>query len=192
MAKIFLAATVLSGILSVSGCMGPLLGGGEYGGGGEQYYGESQTCPYDPGGGGYYEAQPSGYAGTTEAYAYQPSQAVYPGGCPPPPGRWQNRRQQQAHFRGPEGRMRSNGNLSPQERARLNAMQQRRGQDMYRVRQNGMQAGPRAQARPTRSVRPPAQMRRAPQPRVAAQPRTTTQRRTTTHTRSSSQRRHDR
>jgi hypothetical protein len=82
---------------------------------------------------------------------------------------------EQARIRGAEARMRANGNLSPQERARLNAMQQRSSQDIYRLRHNGVQAGPTAQSRPTGPARPTAQLRPARQPRAAVQSRAAAQ-----------------
>jgi hypothetical protein len=67
--------------------------------------------------------------------------------------------------------MRADGNLSPQERARLNTMQNRGSQDINRLRHNGVQPGPTMQPRPTRPGRPAAELRPAVQPRAAAQPR---------------------
>ena len=98
---------------------------------------------------------------------------------------------EQDRIRGAEGRMRANGNLSPQERGRLNGMQQRSGQDIYRARHNGVQTGPTAQVRPTGPARPQVQVRQAARPQVTAQPRATTQSRSTTQTRSTTQRRHN-
>ena len=42
------------------------------------------------------------------------------------------------HIRGAEGRMRADGNFSPQERGRLNTMPNRANQDIYGARHNGM------------------------------------------------------
>ncbi len=207
MAKVFLAATVLTGILAVSGCIGPLPGGGGYGYGGDPFYG-AQPFPYYPGGGAYYgsqpyyEPQPYGYYGTTEGYGYQPGPGGYAG---PPPGYWRDRRHQyqeerfrrgmgsgqwspgesrrfqreQARFRGSEGRMRGNGDLSPRERGHQSAMQPRNSQDFYRGRHNGMQTGPTAQIRPTGPSWPQAQVRQSSPSRITTQTRTTTQGRTT-------------
>jgi hypothetical protein len=55
--------------------------------------------------------------------------------------------------------MRGDGNLSPQERTRLNTMQNRGSQDINRLRHNGVQPGPTVQPRGT------------VQPRAATQPR---------------------
>ena len=80
MANILLAAVLLSGILAVSGCAGPICRNGAYGyGGGEGYpsYGGGQSYPYNPGAGGgyaqpvqpYYQPQPYAYSGNTVVYA---------------------------------------------------------------------------------------------------------------------------
>ncbi len=45
---------------------------------------------------------------------------------------------EQRHLRGAEGRMSADGNLGPGERGRLNAMQNRASQDIYRARHNGV------------------------------------------------------
>jgi hypothetical protein len=45
---------------------------------------------------------------------------------------------EQRRIRGAEGRMGANGNLSPRERGRLNTMQNRASQDIYRGRHNGV------------------------------------------------------
>ena len=113
-----------------------------------------------------------------------------------PPGRWIDRRQQrqeerirgglaagqltpgearrlqteQGRSRGAEGRMRADGTLNPQERGRLNAMQNRSSQDIYRQRHNGVQGGAAAPSRPTGPARPTAQVHQAGQPAAAAQP----------------------
>ncbi len=147
----------------------------------------------------YYQPQPYAY-GNPEVYAYQRAQPIpqAPGGyAASPSGRWLDRRQQrqedrirqgvasrqltpmearrlqnqQARIRGAEGRMRADGNLNPQERARLNGMENRGSQDIYRLRHNGVQPGPTAQSRPTGPVQPTAQLRPAGQPRGAAQTR---------------------
>jgi hypothetical protein len=218
MANILLAAALLSGILAVSGCVGPYPGSGAYGyggGGGYPSYGGAQAYPYDPGVGGgyaqpvqpYYQPQPYAYNNNTVVYDYQPGQPVQQatgGYASAPPGRWIDRRQQhqeerirrgqasgqltprearrlqmeQGRIRGAEGRMRADGNLNPQERARLNAMQTRSSQDIYRQRHNGVQPGAAAQSRPTGPARPMAQVYPAGQPRAAAQPRAADQPRT--------------
>jgi hypothetical protein len=227
MANVFLAAALLSGILAVSGCAGPLPGIGGYGyggGGGYPSYGGGQSYPYDPGVGGgyaqpvqpYYQPQPYAYSGAPEVYVYQPAQPVPQATrehSSALPGRWIDRRQQrqedrirqgqasgqltprearrlqneQAHIRGAEGRMRADGNLSPQERARLNAMQQRSSQDIYRQRHNGVQPGPTAQPRPTGPARPTAQLRPAGQPQAAMQPQAAVQPRATAQPRAAAQ-----
>jgi len=218
MANVFLAATLLSGILAVSGCAGLVPGLGALGslGGGNPYYGGAQAYPYDHGqGGGYaqpvqpsYQPQPYAYSGNPEVYSYQQGQPVpqaTQGYTAPPSGRWINRRQQhqqdrihqgqasgqltprearrlhheQAVIRGAEGRMRADGNLSPQERAPLNAMQNRSSQDINRLRHNQVQPGPTVQPQPTRPGRPAAELRPAVQPRAAVQPRVAAQPRAT-------------
>jgi len=157
MANVLLAAALLSGILAVSGCVGPLPGIGGYGyggGGGYPSYGGGQPYPYDPGAGGgyaqpvqpYYQPQPYAYSGAPGVYVYPPAQPVPQAAgehASALPGRWIDRRQQ-GRIRGAEGRMRADGNLSPQERARLNAMQQRSSQAIYRQRHNGVKPGPTA------------------------------------------------
>lgn len=50
----------------------------------------------------------------------------------------QRRWGEQRHIRGAEGRMSADGNPNPRERGRLNAMQNRASQDIYRGRHNGM------------------------------------------------------
>jgi len=235
MANVFLAAALLSGILTVSGCMGlPNLGalGSALGGypsyGGTQAYGGAQAYPYNYGAGGgyaqpvqpYYQPQAQVYSGDPGAYAYQPGQVPQATGeyTSPPQGRWSDRRHQrqedriqqglasgqltpgearrlqneQARIRGAEGRMRADGNLSPQERARLNAMQQKSSQDIYRLRQNGVQSGPTAQSQPTGPARPMAQVSPAGQPRAAMQPRAAVQPRAAGQTRATAQPRSNR
>jgi len=152
----------------------------------------------------YYQPQPYAYSGNPGVYAYQPAEPVPQatgGYTAAPSGRWIDRRQQrqekriqqgqasgqltprearrlqmeQGRIRGAEGRMRADGNLNPPERARLNAMQQKSSQDIYRQRHNGVQSGVAAPSRPTGPARPMAQVRPAEQPRAAAQPRTATQ-----------------
>jgi hypothetical protein len=148
----------------------------------------------------YYQPQVYASSGNPEAYAYQAGQPVPQatgGYTAAPPGRWLERRQQrqedriqqglasgqltprearrlqneQARIRGAEGHMRADGNLNPQERARLNAMQQRSSQDIYRLRHNGVQPGPAVQSGSTGPVQPTAQLRPGGQPRIAAPPR---------------------
>jgi len=213
MANVFLAATLLSGILAVSGCAGlvPGLEALGSGGGGYPSYGGGQAYPYNPGQGGgypqpvqpYYQPQPYAYSGNPDVYAYQPVPQATQGYTEAPSGRWIDRRQQrqqdrihqgqasgqltprearrlqneQGSIRGAERRMRADGNLSPQERTRLNTMQNRGSQDINRLRHNGVQPGPTVQPRATRPGRPAAELhpavppRAAVQPRVAAQPR---------------------
>jgi hypothetical protein len=206
MANVFLAAVLLSGILAISGCGLPLPGSGAYadgGGGGYPFYGGTQGYPVAPGIAEvyaqpvqpYYLPQPYAYSGATEVYTSQPDQAA-------PSGRWLDRRQhrqgeriqqglasgrltppetsrlqmEQRPIRGAAGRMRADGTLSPQERARLNGMQQRGSQDMYRQKHNGVQAGPAAQqTRPTGTPPPMAKGHPAAQPKIAAAPRAATQ-----------------
>jgi len=161
----------------------------------------------------YYQPQPYAYSGNPGVYAYQPAEPVQQatgGYTAAPPGRWLDRRQQrqedriqqglasgqltprearrlqgeQGRIRAAEGRMRADGNLSPQERARLNAMQQKSSQDIYRQRHNGVQPGPTAQSRPTGPARPMAHVRPAGQPQAAAQPRAADQPRTAAQPRS--------
>jgi len=239
MAKFFLAAGLLSGILAVSGCAGLVPGLEALGsaGGGYPASNGAQAYPYDAGQGGgyaqpvqpYYQPRPYAYSGNPEVYAYQPAQPVphaTQGYAAAPPGRWIDRRQQrqqdrihqgqaagqltprearrlqneQARIRGAEGRMRADGNLSPQERSRLNAMQNRGSQDIYRQRHNGVQPGPAVQpgptvqSRPTGPGRPTAQLRPGVQPRpqvqarAAAQPRAAVQPRPAPQPRSNSNR----
>ena len=229
MANVFLAAALLSGILTVSGCMGlPNLGALGSALGGYPSYGGTQAYPYNYGAGGgyaqpvqpYYQAQPYAYSGDPSAYAYQPGQVPQANGgyTAVPPGRWIDRRQQrqqdriqqgqasgqltprearrlqneQATISGAEGRMRTDGNLSPQERARLNAMQQKSSQDIYRLRQNGVQSGSTAQSQPTASALPMAQVSPAGQPRAAMQPRAAVQPRAAGQTRATAQPRSNR
>ena len=163
MANVFFAAALLSGILAVSGCVGPLPNiGGLLGGGGGGYpsYGGTQSYPYDPGAGGgyaqpvqpYYQPQPYAYSGTPEVYGYQPAQPVpqvTEGYATSPPGRWIDRRQHNQQDRIRQGR--ASGQLTPQEARRLQMEQGRiRGAEgrmradgnlspQERTRLNGMQ-----------------------------------------------------
>ena len=140
------------------------------------YSGPTEVYPYQPG-------QPS-----------QPAPQVTGEYASPSSGRWARRQQrqeermqqglasgqltpqearrlqhEQRRIQGTAGRMSGDGNLSPRERGRLNTMQQRSSQDIYRLRHNGVQAGPTAhQARPTRTAPPLAQIHPAAQPRMAA------------------------
>ena len=146
----------------------------------------------------YYQPQPYAYSGNPGVYYQQVPQAtqVY---TAEPSGHWVDQRSQrhrdrihpgrpyghltprearrlpneQAYIRGTEGRMRADGNRGPQERGRVNTMQNRRSQDIYRLRHNGVQPGPRVQPRPTMPMpgRPMAELRPAAQPRAAGQPR---------------------
>ena len=155
----------------------------------------------------YYQPQPYAYSGSPEVYVYQQGQQVpqaNQGYTAEPQGRWIDRRQQrqqdriyqgqaagqltpgearrlhneQARIRGAEGRMRAGGNQSPQERGRLNTMQNRRSQDINRQRYNGVQPGPRVQPQPTGPGRPVAELRPGVQPRATVQPRAAAQPRT--------------
>jgi hypothetical protein len=103
------------------------------------------------------------------------------------PGEARRLHHEQARIRGAEGRMRADGNLSPQERGRLNAMQNRSSQDIYRLRHNGVQPGPRVQPRPTEPGRPAAELRTAAHPRPAAPPRVAAQPRATSQPRATAQ-----
>jgi hypothetical protein len=211
MANVFFAAVLLSGILAVSGCAGPLNGIGALASalGSIPSYGGGQAYPYAPGVAGgyaqpvqpYYQPQPYAYSGPTEVYPYQPGQPVpqvtgeY---ASPSSGHWARRQQrqeermqqglasgqltpqearrlqhEQRRIQGAEGRMRADGNLSPRERTRLNTMQQRSSQDIYRLRHNGVQAGPTAP--PTAQVGPAAQPRMAAPSRAAAPQRAAAQ-----------------
>jgi hypothetical protein len=203
-----LAVSGCAGLIPGLEALGSGGGGYPSYGGGQAYpydpgQGGGYAQPVQP----YYQPQPYAYSGNPEVYAYQQGQPVPQatrGYNAPPQGRWLDRRQQrqedrihqgrasgqltprevrrlhneQAYIRGAEGRMRADGNLSPQERARLNAMQNRSSQDINRLRHNRVQPGPTVQPRPTRpgqpgaELRPAAQSRAAVQPRVAAQPRT--------------------
>lgn len=68
---------------------------------------------------------------------------------------------EQRHIRGAEARMSADGNFSPRERGRLNAMQNRASQDIYRGRHNGMvqpgAAGPHPGNGPGSPMRPMVQ-----------------------------------
>lgn len=182
----------------------PSNGGGQaYGGGQPSPYDPGQGGGYAQPVQPYYQPQPYAYSGNSGVY-YQQAQPVPQatvGYAAPPPGQWVDRRQQrqedriqqglasgqltpgearrlqneQARIRGAAGRMRADGNLSPQERARLNAMQQRSSQDIYRQRHNGVQPRPTAQSRHRGPARPLAQVRPAGQPQPAMQPRTPSQ-----------------
>jgi hypothetical protein len=232
MAKVFLAAALLSGILAMSGCAGPLSGMGGYGYGGDgdySAYGGGQSYPYSGEGGGYAQPVQPYYVPQPYAYSVDPGVSVYQPAPPvpqvirehasAPPGRWIDPRQQRqedrirqglasgqltpgearrlqnepARIRGTEGRMRADGNLRPQERARLNAMQPRSSQDMYQQRHNGVQPGPAAQprsmgpARPTAQLRPGGQPRAALPPQAAVQPQATAQPRAAAQPRTAAQ-----
>jgi len=149
----------------------------------------------------YYQPQAEVYSGNSGAYAYQSTQVPQaPGGYPPPPpGRWIDQRQQrqddriqqglasgqltpdearrlreqQGRIAGAEGRMRADGYLSPQERGRLNAMQQRGSQNIYGMRHNGVQTGPTAQPQSTGGVRPMMQSQPRGGMRPMVQPQST-------------------
>ena len=177
-------------------------GGGYPSYGGAQAYpynpgqGGGYAQPVQP----FYQPQPYAYSGNPEVYYQQVPQATqgYPAA---PSGRWLDRRQQRqqerihpgqasgqltpgearrlhnepARIRGAERRMRTDGNLNYQERARLNTMQNRSSQDINQLRQNGVQPGPTVQPRPTSPGRPAAELRPAAQPRAAVQPRAAAQ-----------------
>jgi len=206
----------LAALESVAGGGSPSYGGAQAYPGGQAYaynpgVAGGYAQPVQP----YYQPQPYAYSGNPGAYAYQPGQPVPQttgGYTAAPAGRWSDRRQQrqedriqqglasgqltpgearrlqgeQARIRGAEGRMQADGNLSPQERARLNGMQQRSSQDIYRLRHNGVQPGPTAQSRPTGRGRPTAQVRPGGQPRVAVQPGAAVQPRAAAQPRSNS------
>ncbi|MFH1596382.1 MAG: hypothetical protein ABIG94_08465 [Pseudomonadota bacterium] len=205
------------------------LGYGGIGGGASQPYYSPQ--PYQP----YYQSQPYVYSGNGGVYVYQPDQVVTPGPegtTAAPPGPWLDRRHQrqedrirhtwnsgrlspeeyrrlereQARRRGTDARLRADGNLSPQDRARLNPMQSRSGRPINQLTNQGaqpgphgqlrphgqlqpnappgttaptratMQPGPMAPARPVMQARPAAPPRPAAQARPAAQPRATSSR----------------
>jgi hypothetical protein len=164
----------------------------------------------------YYQPQSYAYSGDPGVYAYQPAPPVPPaaaGYASPPPGRWLDRRQpgredrirpglaagqltprearrlqnEPGRIRGAAGRMRGDGNQGPQERPRLNGIQPRSSQDMYRLRHNGVQPGPTAHSRPTGPPRPTAQMRPGGQPRTAVPPQATVQPRGTAQPRAAAQ-----
>ena len=210
-----LAVSGCAGLVPGLGALGSA-GGGYPSSGGAQAYpydpgqGGGYAQPVQP----YYQPQPYAYSGNPGVYAYQAGQVPQATGeyTSPPQGRWSDRRQprqedriqqgqasgqltprearrlqnEQARIRGAEGRMRADGNLSPQERARLNAMQQKSCQDIYRLWHNGVQPGPTAQSRPTGPARPMAQVRPAGQPRAAVQPRAAGQPRAAAQPRSNS------
>jgi len=200
-----LAVSGCAGLVPGLGALGSAGGGYPSSGGAQAYpydsgVGGGYAQPVQP----YYQPQPYAYSGNPGVYAYQPAEPVPQatgGNSAAPPGRWLDRRQprqedriqqglasgqltprearrlqnEQARIRGAEGRMRADGNLSPQERARLNAMQQKSSQDIYRLRHNGVQPGPTAQSRPTGPAPPMAQVSPAGQPRAAMQPRAAVQ-----------------
>jgi len=131
MANVFLAATLLSSILAVSGCAGlvPALGAlGSLGGGYPSSGGGQQASPYDPGQGQgyaqpvqpYYRPQPYAYSGNPGVY-YQQAQPVpqvtqgYTTAAPS--GRWVDRRQQRQQDRIQQGQ--ASGQLTPREARRL-------------------------------------------------------------------------
>jgi hypothetical protein len=152
----------------------------------------------------YYQPQPYAYSGNPGGGYYQQAPQANQGYTAEPQGRWVDRRQQRqqdriqqgqasgqltprearrlqnepGRIRGAEGRMRADGNLSPQERARLNSMQNRGSQDINRLRHNGVQPGPTVQPRPTRPGHPGAELRTGAQPRAVVQPRVAAQPRT--------------
>ena len=143
MANILLAAALLSGILAVSGCVGPYPGNGAYGyGGGEGYpsYGGGQSYPYDAGIGGvygqpvqpYYQPQPYAVYDNSAAYGYQQGPGGYGAA---PPGRWIDRRREHQEERIRTGR--ASGQWTPREARGLQTEQGRfRGADR-RMRADG-------------------------------------------------------
>ena len=209
-----LAVSGCAGLIPAIAALGSAGGGYPSDGGGQSYpydpgVGGGYAQPVQP----YDQPQPYAYSVAPGVYAYQPAPPVPQATreqASAPPGRWIDRRQQrqedrirqglasgqltprearrlqneQARIRGAEGRMRADGNLSPQERARLNAMQQKSSQDIYRQRHNGVQPGPTAQPRPTGPARPTAQLRPARQSRAAVQPQAAAQPRTAAQPRS--------
>ena len=203
-----LAVSGCAGLIPAIAALGSAGGGYQSNGGGQSYPsdpggGGGYAQPVQP----YYQPQPYAYSGNPGVNVYQPAQPVpqaTQGYTAAPPGRWIDPRQQRqqdriqpgqasgqlsprearrlqnepANIRGSEGRMRANGNLSPQERARFNARQNRGGQDMYRQRRNGVQPGPTVQSRPAGPGRPTAQLRPAGQPGAVVQPQAAVQPRT--------------
>lgn len=204
MAKVFLAAVLLSGILAVSGCAGLVPGLEGSAGGGYPSYGGAQA--YDPGQGGgyaqpvqlYYQPQPYAYSGNPEVYAYQAGQPVpeaTQGYTAAPPGRWIDRRQQHQQDRIHQGQ--ASGQLTPREARRLQNEQGRiRGAErrmradgslnpQERARLNAMQNRSsqdinrlrhnRVQPGPSVQPRPAGPGRPAAELRPAAQPRVAAQ-----------------
>ena len=193
-----LAVSGCAGLVPGAGALGSLGGGYPSYGGGQQAYpydpgqGGGYAQPVQP----YYQPQPYAYSGNPGVYYQQVPQATQ-GYTTAPPDRWIDRRQQRqqdrihqgqasgqltprearrlqnepGRIRGAERRMRADGNLSPQERVRLNTMQNRGSQDINRLRHNGVQPGPTVQPRPTGPGRPAAELRPAGQPQAAVQPR---------------------
>jgi hypothetical protein len=206
-----LAVSGCAGLVPGIEALGSAGGGYPSYGGGQSYpynpgVGGGYGQPVQP----YYQPQPYAYYDNTVVYGNQPVQQATGRYEAAPPGRWIDRRQQhqeeririgqasgqltprearrlqveQGRIRGAEGRMRADGNLNPQERGRVNAMQQKSSQDIYRQRHNGVQAGAAAPSRPTGPARPTAQVHQAGQPRAAVQPRAADQPRTANQARS--------
>jgi hypothetical protein len=209
-----LAVSGCAGLIPAIAALGSAGGGYPSNGGGQAYpydpgQGGGYAQPVQP----YYQPQPYANSGNPGVYAYQPAQPVpqaTQGYTAAPQGRWIDPRQQYqgdriqqgrasgqltprearrlqnepGSMRGAEGRMRANGNLSPQDRARFNARQNRGGQDMYRQRRNGVQPGPTAQRRPAGPGRPTAQLRPAGQPGAVVQPQAAAQPQTAAQPRS--------
>jgi hypothetical protein len=158
--------------------------------------GGDYSQPYQP----YYQSQPYVYYGSGGVYVYQPDQ-VLPSGpeatTAAPPGSWAERRpprqedrvrqawnsgqlspeeyrrlaREQAPRRGAAGRLGAGGNLNPQERARLNSMQNRSGPPFNQLSNHRVQTGPNAPVRPYGQVQPLAPPRTAAPTRATMQPR---------------------
>ena len=148
MAKVVLAAVLLSGILAVSGCAGlvPGLEALGSGGGGYPASGGDQAYTYDAGLGGggaqpvqpYYQPRPYAYSGNPGVYAYQPAQPVpqaAQGYAAAPPGRWIDQRQQRQQDRIHQGQ--ASGQLTPREARRLHNEQARIRGEERRMRADG-------------------------------------------------------
>jgi len=146
-------------------------------------YGGGYSQPYQP----YYQSQPYAYYSNGGAYVYQPGQVMTPGPeatTATPPGSWAERRQprqegqlrqalnsgqlspeeyqrlarEQAQRGGTAARPGADSNLSSQERARLNSMQNRSGRQINQLTNNGSQTGPNGQSQSNAQVRPYGQL----------------------------------
>jgi hypothetical protein len=146
----------------------------------------------------YYQSQPYAYSGAAEPYIDPQSQSgsqVTQGSIATPSGQWSRRQlhqqqriqqglasgqltpeearrlqHQQNRIQGAATQMGANGTLTPQQQHRLNTMQQNAGQNIYRMRHNGVQAGTTAPTGTTGTVQPASPMRQGMQPRMAAPP----------------------